>query len=171
MINLISKDEKRAQVVSNIRRLVITITSLILLIYVVVVAGVLGWSVLWTAKEKKASSEVDSLTAQIVSYKEAEVVVRKLEARAVLVEDFLKSRGDASDAAYVIIDEGFPILRWDYAAGGAQSVKVEATSAAALQFYAEYLQQHYNQVQPSRVEWTKDQGWSGAFLLSGRKKS
>jgi hypothetical protein len=170
MINFVSKDEKRQQIISGIRRTVITVSSLVLLVYVVIMAGVLGWTLFWSAKETKSNGDIESLNTQIKNYSETEAVVRKLETRAKVVDDFLTGRGNASDAAAVIIDEGFPIIDWEYNLGGVQSVQVSATSPAQLKVYADYLEQYYNVVQPDEVAWTIKDGWMGNFLLSGRKK-
>jgi hypothetical protein len=171
MINFVSKDEKTEQMVGQIRRTVVSVTTIVLLIYVMIMAGILGWTLFWSAREKKSSNLIDSVSAQIIRFSETEAVVRKLETRAKLVDDFLNSRGDASDAARLVIDEEFPILSWDYNAGGAQTIQVSATSPAQLKLYADQMHEYYEKVQPAKVTWTQKEGWTGSFLLFGRKKT
>lgn len=170
MINFVSKDEKTQQKVSLIRRMVVTICSTILVVYLVVVAGVLGWALLWRSKENRATSEIEEYTQKVLSLKEAEAIVRKLESRAMMVDNFLSSRGNASGAAYGIENELFKIVQWDYALGSNHTVKVEATTAAALNDYEKYLAKNFLVVQTSKIEFLKGQRWVGTFVLSPAKR-
>lgn len=170
MINFVSKDEKTQHKISSIRRVVVTICSTALIVYLVVTAGVLGWALLWRTKESKANSEIEEYTQKVLEFRETEAVVRKLESRANLVEKFLNTRGDASGAAYGVRNELFKIVQWDYTSGSNQTVMVEATSAGALDNYEKYLESRFSVVQTSEVEYLKGQSWMGTFVLSSAKR-
>jgi hypothetical protein len=169
MINFVVKDEKGQLVIAQIRRWVMTVTSGILIIYIIVAAGGLGWMLLWKTKENKAVSEIDTLTQQITNYKNAEVAVRQLADRAMLVDDFLKTRGDASAAAAAVLNPDFPIIEWIYNSDGIKSIQVQATSPGMLKVYEDYISGSYTKIQPAKIEWTEKQGWTGTFLLTGKK--
>ena len=170
MINFVVKDEKGQQIIAQIRRWVVTVTSGILIIYIIVAAGGLGWMLFWKTRENKAVSEIDTITREIIGYKDAEVVVRQLADRAALVDNFLKTRGDASDAATAVLNPDFPIIEWKYEPEGIKSVQVQATSPAMLKVYEDYIRGSYTKIQPAKVEWAADMGWTGTFLLAGKKE-
>ncbi len=169
MINFVVKDEKGQLIIAQIRRWVMTVTSGILIIYIIVAAGGLGWMLFWKTRENKTISEIDTLTREVTGYKDAEVAVRQLADRAALVDNFLKTRGDASAAAAVVYNQDFPIIEWIYEPEGIKSVQIQATSPAMLKVYENYLSDSYSKIQPAKVEWTTDMGWTGTFLLTGKK--
>jgi hypothetical protein len=171
MINLVVKENKSPEVIARIKRIVITITSLILVIYIVVAGGMTGWTTWVSMRQKQTSAESTALTQQVSSMFDTEVAVRNLADRANMVEDYLKSRGNASEAANLVIKDGFKVIAWEYAANMAETVGVSATSTAQLKEYADYMESNYNKVQTSKIEWTPENGWTGTFIIFERKKT
>ncbi len=171
-INFVSKDEANQAQLLRVRRLVVGITTGILVVYLVGVAGLLGWWWYWNGKQKRTSGEVDDLTVMVTQYSEAEITARKLALRAEDVNNFLRSRGEASESASILTgDVAGAVVGWDYASEGQQRVEVSGATPADLQSHALYLQDKYNTVQPQEINWRTDQGWRGSFLVSGRKKT
>jgi hypothetical protein len=171
MINFVVKENKTQNSVGQIRKMVTVSTTLVLVIYVVIAGGMAGWTFWVSAHEKQTSEESDNLAAQIRNLNDSEVIARNLDARAGMVEDFLTNRGNASDAANVVIKDGYTVVGWIYSAGGSETVSVAAASPTLLQEYADYQSANYSKVQTQKIEWLPDSGWTGTFILTGRKKT
>jgi hypothetical protein len=171
MINFVIKDNKGQDALLRIKKMVLVSTSLVLVIYIVVTGGMTGWTAWVSSNQKQTSAESDGLIRQINTMFDTEVVVRNLANRVNLVEVFLQDRGDASTAAYLARKTGANIFKWEYSPDGAETVGIYATSPATLREYSDYLGANYNKVQTSRIEWNPDEGWSGMFIVTGRKKT
>jgi hypothetical protein len=171
MINFVIKEDKRNKVTGQIRKMVTVSTSMVLVVYIIIAGGMTGWTVWLSSRQKQTSAENDNLTRQINDLFDSEVVIRNLANRAGMVEDYLHNRGNASNAASLVNKEGFNIIKWEYIAGGLETVGVTASAPAQLKDYADYLGTNYNVVQPTRIEWDPDNGWVGTFIFSERKKS
>jgi hypothetical protein len=172
-INFVAKDEAGLARMLGIRHAVVTITTGALVIYLVVVAGICGWWWYWSARQKKATAEIDSYLTQISSYSESEVVARRLGARAEVVASFLANRGAASDAARILTQEAneVQVTGWAYEVAGNQTVKVKSVGPEQIFALTKYLEDKYGRVQPDEIGWNVTDGWNGRILLSGRKKA
>lgn len=170
MINFVTKDDKAAKNIAQIRRVVVTWTSLVLGLYIVGICGFLGWSFFWSTKQKKASADLESLSGQVAAYSENQVLLYKVMERSAAVNQFLDQRGDASDAARIILKEGFSVYAWQYTPTGTQKLTILGPGVEELRTYADYLKAYYDKVQVERINWDNETGWSGTFLLSSRRK-
>lgn len=170
MINFISTDTKKIQALAKLRRVVMTVTSGILGIYILIAAGFLGWSAWITFQASRTTTDHGQVLSELNLLRENEVVARALGERAKKIEDFLVSRGDASDEAFTAIKENFKMMSWDYIAGASSVVRVAATDPATLKTYQDYMEENYTVVQTSKVEWKADEGWTLTLTLTGRKK-
>jgi hypothetical protein len=170
MINFVVRDEKRAQTIRKVKSGVVGWTSLILGIYIVAMAGFLGWNVLWSTKEKKASTEEVSLRQQITSLSENQVLAMKLLDRATEINKFLDERGTVSRKAELLPRDGYTIFKWAYGSGGIQEVSVIGENPAQLKGYEDYLRTVYNQVQVEKVIFDPLTGWMEVISVKGAEK-
>ena len=170
MINFVTRDEKKAASLLRIKRVVVAWTSLILGVYIVGVAGLVGWNTLWSSKEKKASTEEESLRMQITQYSENEVLAARLQDRAKEITGFISTRKNISDTSSLLVKEGYEIFKWEYSLDGVQRVTVIASDSAAMKSYEAHVSGYYDLVQVEKIYYDKELGWVGALLLKNKKK-
>lgn len=169
-INFVSKDAGMKTSILRVRKLVISITTAGLVIYIVGVAGVFGWWWWVSNSQERTTQEVEEYTRQITAFSEADVVARRLSSRAKAVTDFLGARGEASSAAQILVGrEEVSVIGWDYVLGGIQRVEVTGASPAKINEFTDYLEENYGQVQIEEIVWHPDRGWIGKVLVSERK--
>lgn len=170
-INFVPKREVDKTKLLKVRHWVLAVTTVILVVYLVGIAGLFGMWFYQTSSTKKTSSEVDALLLQIRQYSEIETTARRLQARMEEVNKFLDGRGEASKSASILVDaQDVEVVDWQYAAGGGQVVKVKAEGPAQIFAFYVYSQEKYSQVQPDEVGWSVLDGWYGRFLLSQMNK-
>ncbi len=171
MINFVSRDEKKAESISKVRHTVMVWTTFVLGIYLVVMAGMTGWSLLWNNKEKKASQNIENMKNSIANYSDAEVAVWKLAERTTLISDFMGEKLNFAEEAKYFADSGFVIIGWDADSSGKQSITASGDSPEKLKEFEVYIQNKYEAVKVERIMWSEETGWSGKFIVSGKKES
>jgi hypothetical protein len=171
MINFVSRDEKKAASLIRLKRVVIAWTSLVLGVYIVAIAGLVGWNTLWSSKERKASTEEETLRAQIRQYSDNEVLAVRLIDRASEINNYITTRKDITNISSLLLKEGYEIFKWEYALDGIQRVTVIASDSAALKAYENHVGNFYEQVQVEKIFYDRELGWVGALLLKNKKKA
>lgn len=170
-INFIAKEENRGIKISGARKLITTITTVVLAVYIIGVAGFLGWWWLTTGSVKKTSSDIERYAREIAGYSDAEVLVNRAYSRAKAINDFLEQRGNSATVAGILVGRtNVTIAAWDYLATGVQTVEVAAATPAEIKEFTDYLDGYYDKVAVEEILWSKDGGWSGKFNLSARKE-
>jgi len=171
VINFISKDEESEKQILHVRHLVMMITTVALAVYIVAVAGVYGWWWYQSSQKVHTSSEIDNIISQIKNYSDAEVVARRLAARTNDVANFINQRGNASDAAQLLVQaENVEVTGWMYVPEGNQQIKIKTEGPGQIFAFSQYLKEKYDFVQPDEIGWSVSDGWYGRFLASSRKK-
>lgn len=170
-INFVPKDDRDKTWILKIRHMVVVATTAVLGVYLIGVAGLFGWWWYKSSREKKVSARIEELVMQIGSLSGEEAAARRLNDRTVAIQDFLKNRGQASEAARILNEaENAEVTGWVYNAGGGQSVRVKAEGPGQVFEFGRYLETRYGVVQVDEAGWTVKDGWYGQFLASGMKK-
>ncbi len=164
-INFVSKDQVNLLKVVKIRKRVTGLTTLVLVIYVVLVSGILGWWWYTSSKEERLSSETNEAIKLIGQYSESEVVIQRVSARAKLVSDFVANRNSAASASAILLEnQDIQILSWDYVPAGEIRIGVTAGNPTLIKGFATYLEKFYNKVLLGELSWSPTQGWIGKLV-------
>jgi hypothetical protein len=170
-INFVPKQEVDKTQLLRVRRMVMMITTGLLAVYLIGCAGIVGWWWYKKTLERQTSSRIDAYLIEMRNYFDKEVLVRKLDARATAVMDFINNRGQASAAANILVQaKDVEVTGWKYEASGEQQIRVKAEGPGQLFVFARYLGDKYDAVQPDEVGWNVTEGWYGRFLVSKMKK-
>jgi len=171
-INFVPKPEVDKTQLLKVRRTVVVATTGVLAVYLVAVAGIIGWWWYKSTQQKKTSTQIEAYLVEMKNYSQQEVLARRLYARAEAVTDFMTQRGNASAAAEILVRaEDVEPTAWIYTAGGQQEITVKAEGPSQLFSFFNYLREKYQRVQPDEVGWSVTEGWYGRFLASSMKKT
>lgn len=169
-INFVAKSEESARI-AKIRRLVKSVTTIVLVGYIVVVAGLVGWWGYISNREKKVSIEMESLTVKVATKSEVEVAMKKLADRTKIVSEFLDGRVEVAADVGVLSGSELVVSEWTYEAGsGGQSTVVGPSEVEKIENFVNYLEDSYNNVSLENISWRNGIGWTGKVNFSGHRK-
>lgn len=171
MINFVVKEEKKNTELDRIRRLVMGVTTAILVMYIVAAAGMIGWKWYWEGKATADQKDLNGLTEQIVAKSTTEVLIRKLAARSKTTKNFLDSRLDVYQSAVNLSNNPLvTINKWNYESLTKQSADLAASSTAVLADISKQLSEKYTTAQINQTGWSKEFGWVTVVRLGGSGK-
>ena len=168
MINLLVTEKQVDKKLMKPRRMVMTVTSGILVAYLVSVGGFGGWTWYVTSKQNRINKEAEKLLTQVKAEAQTEALIRKLAARAELVEKAVRERGSAGEAGKFLVDTGNKVQYWNYSPA-AQAAGIIGESAEDLSLQTGKLTDKYLRVGLKSAMWQKDKGWTGEINYEGLK--
>jgi len=169
MINFAPEKQKDTVVLEKVHYPVLTATTIVLVVYIVSLAGFLGWTWFSSGQQVKVSSELADLRKQVSTKSEAEVVVRNVDTRSKEVLAFLKSRSKMAEVGKSFLAEEVKVEKWDYQLGGENRVKVGAENTDVLQGYVAGLVEKYDRVWMDSVEWSEEFGWVATINVGNKR--
>lgn len=168
MINLLPKKNQEDNGIKKIGHLVKVLTTIVLVVYVVSGAGFLGWTFYQSAKTIRVSAELEKLNSDVSAKAVEEVVVRKLAAKSMEIDDFLSSRPNVVKMADLLISSGSLITHWNFdSVSGMQRIQTSASSSAQINELAAFLSENYKLVKLERLSFTQNEGWIGVVSAGG----
>jgi len=169
-INLAIRKHEEAQVLVKIRRVVKSVTTVCLVVYIVSMAGVTGWWWYTNARTASAGAELEDLLAQVTAKSEAEAVVRRLIVRAGSVQTFLDSRVEVGGSAGRLAGAVLVPMIWNYdSTKGVEGVVVNAAGVAQIDEFVADMAEDYANVRLESVKWSSEGAWVGTLSLGGKK--
>lgn len=171
MINFVKPKSEESPVIVKWRKLIKMITTVVLVAWVVLSAGVLGWWVFVKAKTAAVSNELQSLLVQTAAKSEEEVLVRKLDLRSKSVSDFLANRGDILEKLDVLQQATPAASIWKFSlADDKQNITVPAKSVTQVDDYLTVLKNKYSSVKLESLARTDTTGWIAEISMGGLQK-
>lgn len=137
MINLLPTSAQANVRLAKIKHLVLTVTTIVLVGYIILLAGMAGGSWYLAGRGTTVSAAVTSLTSQVNQLAEVEAVLRQQDDRLRLIREALSGRSAVAQAANLL--NGAQVTSWKYQSSGVQDVSVVGPDAANLELYAQNL--------------------------------
>lgn len=169
MINFALKTEKGNENLDKIRRLVVTGTTIVLVLYLIGTAGFLGWGAYWSRREIRASAAFEQLSAEVGGFAEQEITVRKLADRLKEMQKFLDGRGDLIGLSQATTGENIRVIGWIYE-GGKVKASVSSSDPQNVRTFTDSMMSKFSGVQLDSLVWGPTTGWVGNIGLKGLKK-
>lgn len=170
MINFVTAKTEDSANLIRIRSLVKTVTTVVLVLYIVAVAGFLGWWAYVSSKTVRVSDEVEDLSRRIAAKSEEEVTVRKLDGRVRAVQDFINGRSEKGADADVLARAEFVPVGWDYDVYlGRQSVAVNTPDVAGIETFIKFMTDEFGMVRLESADWKAESGWVGSVSFKDIK--
>lgn len=168
MINFAGQEKAPDPRIAKLRKTVVTITTVGVVVYVVVLAGWIGWWWYTLGRDKQVSSDVSDLLNQTNALADREITVRQLSdrAQAVLTEVAVPKM---SDTLLKYQDPNVKIVGWDTSNALKPALSVSASSPAVLQDYATKIKQVTPGAFESLITWDSSEGWILQMVLGGKK--
>lgn len=167
-VNLLPTDVRDAAKRAALRRTVNSATTLVLVIYLVIVAGVGGWWLYLSTRESQLTSQIQALTTSIAQKAQAEVLLRQEADRITQIDAKYKGRMDLPTLAQKIFTKSsdLNISTWTMAAGDANSqVSVSSNNVSSIEDYGYSLLTNFSQVTFNNLSHDLGAAWSGILNL------
>lgn len=168
-INLIEKKAQENENLKRIRGLVKSVTTVILVVYIVVTAGFIGWEWWLNDQKVKTQQNLKSVSDSVIAMSSQEVLVRKIDSRTSAIDTFLSVRPDTMMHANNFNDEVVKVVGWDFTPGGIQRVEVTAGEPEQIAEFSKKLGAKYSSVAFDMITWLPSEAWSAVISL-GRIK-
>ena len=169
-INLAIKSHEDSAQLVKLRRWVKSMTTIVLVVYIVGAAGLLGWWWYGQVNSRRESSELTKLTTQVNDLSLEEALARRLAVRTQSVADFLAVRRNLAAEIGALEDLAVAVTRVEYdSSKGIANVTVRGTKDE-IAGMVDTLTAKYDRVRLESLRWTTDQGWVADIAL-GRVKT
>jgi hypothetical protein len=169
-INFVQHTRQESAKVAGYRRLVMGITTSVLVLYIVAVSGLIGWYMYLGNKQVNVSNDVDTLQKKINGKSEEEVVARKIASRTKVVNEFLGSKQNIAGQAAIIKDSLLIPVDWEINSGtNQQVVKVSGSGIDTLDYFINYMKDRFVNVRMEATTWDNVGGWHVKVSYSGEK--
>lgn len=126
------------------RKIVMTVTTVVLGGYLVVGGGILGWKGFWGARERGIASEAARLTDEIKRNQDKVGLVRRVEREVREASLFLEKRPGAG--AKIAGVKGIGLSQWTYGAEEEMQAVIEGDAAAEVAQAIRVLTEKYGRV-------------------------
>ncbi len=142
MINLLPKKEETDKV-NIIKHWLVLGSSVTLAIYLIIVAGTLGYWTYLSFQDTALTSEVATLSTQINKFASLEATVRQVDARQKSIDKILKTRKVFSKTLAKINTRpaGVSVLGWN-----ADTISVTGSDLSRIEEYASLLKKNFDSV-------------------------
>ncbi len=173
MINLLT-DQKEEEGWNKYRRGVEMVTSVVLSIYVVVAAGLVGGTAWLVARRGVVSATTAVLEGQIAQLAKVEAAVRLTAGRAGVVKEILGNRKEVAGVTkmvWEVVPTGVELTQWSLSTGKLTIVGL-SSDPDNLELYAGKLKEKLAGVVTKRLTKMNDGRWEAAISAveeGGRK--
>lgn len=167
MINLLPTSVVGDARLTKIKRQAATAATVILVGYILLLAGLGGRSWYLSSREKTVSAEVTGLTSQVSQLAEVEAVLRQQSDRVKLIGEALSGRVSLAQTAGLLSTA--TVTAWDYLPAGVQNVTAMGADAAGLEAYAVSLRDKFPAVTVKTLALKPDGQWQIVVQLVGGK--
>lgn len=139
MINLLPKTEINRIRRSRYQRAVYAVTTWLVVVYIITIAGFAGWWFFLAKTQVQVSGEVTNLTVQLNQLATREVLVRQYRERLKIVDTALKKHLTLSQQLAQASPSGsMSTLAWDFDGKG-QTFRLSGTDTLQLQNFIDTL--------------------------------
>jgi hypothetical protein len=169
MINFVVENNKNNENLDKIRKLVVTGTTAVLVVYLVTLAGFLGWGAYWSRRESKATASFVQKSAEVDKLAEQEVVIRKLSDRLDAINAFLDSRSNLTTLSATTVGENISVGGWTFEASGKVKVRALGQGVDEIKLFSDNMVQKFSAVSADSITWSPTDGWVGNISVKGLK--
>ncbi len=169
MINFVGPAARENPKLAHIRRMGVAVTTGVLVAYIVGVAGFIGWGVYWSARQSRASSSLDQVTAQVNQLAASEVLARKLSDRLDGIATFLQSRSNLTADLNNMDASPAGIIGWAYDSSGRVTIQAQSQNLTDIKTFTDFLVGKFSNVQVDSMAWTPLDNWIGTIAVKGVK--
>ncbi|SRR3989344_2829895 len=162
-INFVGRDRKDKTKFSEVKRVVMVWTTVILGMYVVAWSGWLGWNYYLTSRLTQNTVEEGELTARITKLADREVLAGQVFTRSLAVAQALDQK-KLEALIPVLESEGVTVGGWNYGRGK-QSVTVSTGDPEELEKYIEDLKKFYPTLKAGTISWLSGGEWMISIQL------
>lgn len=166
-INLWSKSvDLQKERIFKYKSWVFSVTTVVLIVCLVVLAGGVGWSLYLQSKKGKVSAQIADLQGSIAAKSEIEAAALLVLGRARFIDQVLVERSKGLAKISQDIDPKNPevgISGWQITPGG-QKITVVSTNVGAVEEYADQLTKIFGNVTLEKVSGTLGGVWEASVL-------
>lgn len=148
MINLLPKKPVSSDLYKSTQRLVTLASTITLVVYILIIAGMLGWGYYLSLKDQTLANEITDLTAKVKKLQVREAMMLQVGARQKAIDAFVAKRPPVVAQIKIVNNHFAPIevTAWDYKADGTGRISISGNSILDLQDYTQLLRQKYKTV-------------------------
>lgn len=158
MINFLPKSATEGARWIAVRRGVNTMTTIVLVGYLVTVAGVLGGWLFLGNRQMVVSAQAEELSSRIQQLSNVEATVFQVSERAKMILAELGGRKIVSGEVKRLENTGGVVESWEYS-GGRQKVTVTGSDLARLEAFVEELKFSFGMVTVESMTRRNDASW------------
>lgn len=166
MINFFENSVHTDTKIEKIRRVVMRVSTVVLMVYLCILVGVFGLWWYWSMKEKKLTSEGLRLVKEIESMASVEEMVGELDSRAGFVFNFLQGQEKMSKHIELIYSLGVKVEKWEYDRDGSQMLSVVVDSSSQAEQVVGSLLNNYQNVSLQSLSKQKENGFLAVISYS-----
>lgn len=172
MINLIVNKKSEADQFRTVRKTAQVLSTIVLVLWTVGLAGVLGYIQFKSSKTSQVSNELSQLVGDAAKLSQQEIFARKLEARANNVKDFVAQRGNATKRAKLLLDMAELPVGWLYnRAKDSQTIIVPSLTHDEAEGYVKSLGDYYSKVRLDSIRLEElSKVWLTTVTVTGLKQ-
>ena len=165
MINLLPKKEE-INTVNIVKHWLVLGSSVILAIYLVVVAGVLGYWTYLSFQDSSLTAEVAKLSTEINKFASLEVTVRQIDLRQKSIDKILKTRKPVAKtvAKINIRPSSVSILGWD-----GTIITTIGQNSTDIEEYSNLLKKSFDNVVIDSLTQKGSSNWDAGIIVKNEK--
>lgn len=165
MINLLPKKEEGDKV-NIIKHWLILGTSVTLALYLIIIAGVLGYWTYLSFQDTSLTAEVASLSGQINKFATLEATVRQIDLRQKSIDKILKTRKPVAKtiAKINIRPSKVSILGWD-----GTIITASGQNASDIEEYTQLLKKSFAEVNIDSLTQKGSSSWDASIIVKNEK--
>ena len=158
------------EALGRVKRLTVTVTTIVLVGYVVAAAAIGGFGWYQSKRNEKVSTELIDLNLRVTALVRQEAMVNRYGDRVEKMAAFLDGRRELNEELLKLVDLALPVSAWSSDQSGVQQVTLKAAGALDIDAYAKILSNSFSFVRIDTVAYRLEEGlWTAVISLSGRK--
>lgn len=168
-VNLLPPDARALAQASVLRRTVYLITTLVLVVYLLIVSGVGGWWLFLSTRKSQLQTEIASLSSQVAQKAAQEVLLRQIGTRIAQIDNSIKTRVNLVDLTVKVTptEPSLFITSWDFVdSTGKSSFSLTASSSGSIEAYGQRLLSSFTTVDIGSLT-RMGSSWVGEVSVGG----
>ena len=158
------------EALGRVKRLTVTVTTIVLVGYVVAAAAIGGFGWYQSKRNEKVSTELIDLNLRVTALVRQEAMVNRYGDRVEKMAAFLDGRRELNEELLKLVDLALPVVAWGSDQSGVQQVTLKAAGALEIDAYTKVLSDSFSFVRIDTVAYRLEEGlWTAVISLSGRK--
>lgn len=171
-VNLLPPDARALAKASLLHRSVYLVTTLVLVVYFVIVSAVGGWWLFLSSRQTQLQNQITTLSSQVAQKASQEVLLRQENTRIAQIDEATKKRVDLVSLANQLVptEPSLFMVGWDFIdSSGKSSLTLTASASGAIEAYSQRLLASFDSISIDALSRT-GATWQGNVNVSNTKK-